>query len=82
MQFQSDMLNSKVVRPKVMETTALGAAFAAGLAVGVWNSLDEIMALWAVDRVWEPKLEEEVRAKYLKGWKKAVTKSFGWIDEE
>ena len=82
MQFQADVLDANVVVPVVMETTAIGAAYAAGLAVGVWNSLDEIQALWAVDQVWEPNMDESLRSKYFKGWKKAVSKSFGWVDED
>jgi len=82
MQFQSDMLNTKVICPKVMETTAMGAAFAAGLAVGVWNSLEEIQELWGVGQIWEPQMEEDKRIFFMKGWKKAITKSFGWVEEE
>ena len=82
MQFQADILDAKVIVPKVMETTAIGAAFAAGLAVGVWENLEEIQKLWAVDEVWEPQMKEQERTKYLKGWKKAITKSFGWVDED
>ena len=80
MQFQADMVGVDVVRPVVMETTALGAAFAAGLAVGVWESLEEIQDLWAVDVRFTPSMGEERREEFQKGWKKAVAKSFNWVD--
>jgi glycerol kinase len=80
MQFQSDILNVPVIRPKVAETTSLGAAYAAGLAVGFWNSLDELRANWAVDKTWNPNMEPARRERYYAGWKKAVTRSFDWID--
>ena len=82
MQFQADILGVPVVRPVVAETTALGAAYAAGLAVGFWSSLDDLRANWQEDRRWEPKMEEEERARQLRLWKKAVTKTFDWIDED
>ncbi len=78
MQFQSDILNTEVLRPKVTETTALGAAYLAGLAVGFWNDKDEIMDRWSLDKLYEPKLEEEKREKLYKGWKKAVTRAKDW----
>jgi glycerol kinase len=81
MQFQSDMIDVPVVAPKVTETTAIGAAFAAGLAVGVWESLDEIQSLWALDKHWEPKMDKVDRERYWKGWKKSVKKSFGWTKD-
>jgi glycerol kinase len=81
MQFQADMIDVPVVAPKVTETTAIGAAFAAGLAVGIWESLDEIQSLWALDKHWEPKMDKLDREKYWKGWKKSVKKSFGWTKE-
>jgi glycerol kinase len=80
MQFQADILNAPVIRPKVSETTALGAAYAAGLAVGVWRGTDELRANWAVDRTWTPNMSETQRDRYYKNWKKAVTRSFGWVD--
>jgi glycerol kinase len=64
----------------VAETTSLGAAYAAGLAVGFWNSLDELRANWAVDKTWNPNMEPARRERYYAGWKKAVTRSFDWID--
>jgi len=80
MQFQADILRINVVRPKVVETTALGAAFMAGLQTGVWASLDDISKVWAVDRVFEPKMDEERSRKLYAGLKKAVQRSLGWID--
>ena len=80
MQFQADILNAPVVRPKVTETTALGAAYAAGLAVGVWRGVEELRKHWTVDRTWTPQMGAEQRDKYYKSWKKAVTRSFGWVE--
>jgi glycerol kinase len=79
MQFQADLLGVPVVRPAVAETTSLGAAFAAGLAVGYWSSLDELRACWTEDRRWEPAMPAEDRDRLLAGWKKAVTRSFDWV---
>ena len=81
MQFQSDILGSEVLRPEVTETTALGAAYLAGLAVGFWDDKDEIMEKWNLDRLYEPKLEEEERSIMYKGWKKAVTRSQNWEND-
>ena len=78
MQFQADLLDVPVVRPRVAETTALGAAYAAGLAVGFWTSTDEIRANWAADRTWEPAMEATHRDHLYGEWKKAVTKTFDW----
>jgi glycerol kinase len=80
MQFQADILNREVVRPVVQETTALGAAYAAGLAVKFFSGLDELRANWAVDRTWKPHLDEAQREQSYREWKKAVTRSFDWID--
>lgn len=82
MQFQADILGVPVVRPKVAETTALGAAYAAGYAVGFWNSYDEMRDNWGMDKRWEPRMDEEKRAKLYKEWKKAVTRTFDWIEHE
>ena len=76
MQFQADILNRNVVRPKISETTALGAAFAAGLATGVWTSTDEIVAIWSESKVWKPSMPEAEKEKYWSAWKKAIVKSF------
>jgi glycerol kinase len=79
MQFQADILNREVVRPVIQETTALGAAYAAGLAVNFFSGLDELRANWAMDRIWKPNLEEAVRERLYGQWNKAVTRSFDWI---
>ncbi len=82
MQFQADILNVPVVRPVVAETTALGAAYAAGLAVGFWSDLDELRSNWQEDARWEPNLDAAERERLLRNWKKAVTKTFDWVDED
>ncbi|OIH98628.1 MULTISPECIES: glycerol kinase GlpK [unclassified Curtobacterium] len=82
MQFQADILDVPVVRPVVAETTALGAAYAAGLAVGFWANLDELRANWQEDQRWEPQLDAAERDRTLRLWKKAVTKTFDWVDED
>jgi glycerol kinase len=79
MQFQSDILGVPVIRPKVAETTALGAAYAAGLAVGFWETEDDIRANWLMDKTWNPAMDEADREKLFKQWKKAVTRTFDWI---
>jgi glycerol kinase len=80
MKFQADMLNTQVVSPAVAETTALGAAYAAGLAVGYWRNTDELKSNWAVAHTWSPDMEAVKREALYKGWQKAVTKSYGWMD--
>lgn len=80
MQFQSDVLGVPVVRPVITETTALGAAFAAGIAVGVWHSTKELSALWQEDKRWMPSITADIREKLLAKWKKAVTRSFDWVE--
>ncbi len=80
MQFQADVLGVPVIRPKVTETTALGAAFAAGLAVGFWADRDELRERWAEDRRWEPRMDEGVREREYAQWRKAVSRSFDWVD--
>jgi glycerol kinase len=80
MQFQADILGVPVVRPVVAETTALGAAYAAGLAVGFWSDLDDLRKNWQEDSRWEPNMDEDERARLLRNWKKAVTKTFDWVD--
>jgi glycerol kinase len=82
MEFQADLLNVPVVRPKVAETTALGAAYAAGLAVGYWNGEDDLRANWAEDKRWVPKSDATERERIYRNWKKAVTKSFDWVDAD
>lgn len=80
MQFQADVLGLPVVRPAVAETTALGAAYAAGLAVGFWSGLDELRANWREDRRWEPSMDAAARDEALRQWKRAVTRSFDWVE--
>jgi glycerol kinase len=80
MQFQADILNTPVVRPAVKETTALGASYAAGLAVGFFKDTAELAANWAVDKRWYPKMDDETREHLYRMWKKAVTRSFDWVE--
>ena len=82
MQFQSDLLDAQVVRPSCIETTALGAAYLAGLAVGFWKDADEIQKNWKQERVFSPSVTEEKRKKLLNGWKKAVACIFQWAKDE
>ena len=78
MQFQSDILNTKVVRPKITETTALGAAYLAGLAVGYWKNVEEIQQQWQVDKSFTPAMDDAKRKDLVKGWQRAVKASIGW----
>lgn len=80
MQFQADILNVPVIRPKISETTALGAAYAAGLATGYWNNIEDLRANWQAGKVWYPALDAKKRAHYYKSWKKAVGRAFDWVD--
>jgi glycerol kinase len=80
MQFQADILNREVVRPVIQETTALGAAYAAGLAVNFFSGLEDLRANWAVDRTWKPHLAEAEREQLYLQWKKAIARSFDWIE--
>ena len=80
MQFQADVLDVPVMRPKVAETTALGAAYAAGLAVGFWKDYDELRSNWGRDKEWQPAMDTELRKKLYSGWKKAVTRTFDWVE--
>lgn len=82
MQFQADILGVPVVRPVVAETTALGAAYAAGLAVGFWGGLGELRSNWQEDSRWTPQMDDAERDRQLRNWKKAVTKTFDWVDED
>ena len=82
MQFQSDVLNRPVVRPVVRETTALGAAYAAGLAVDFFQDTDELRTHWDVDHTWNPRMDNDAREKSFRLWKKAVTRSFDWVDDQ
>jgi glycerol kinase len=80
MQFQADLLGVPVIRPRITETTALGAAFAAGLSVGFWESHDQLSALWEEDGRWSPQMGEDERRRRVHFWKKAVSRSFDWLE--
>jgi glycerol kinase len=82
MQFQADILGVPVVRPAMAETTALGAAYAAGLAVGYWSGLDELRRNWTEGRRWQPRMDAGTRDRALRSWRKAVTRTLDWADEE
>jgi glycerol kinase len=82
MQFQADILGVPVVRPVVAETTALGAAYAAGLATGFWSDLGELRANWQEDSRWTPNMDADERDRQIRLWKKAVTKTFDWVDND
>ena len=82
MQFQADQVGVPVVRPVVPETTALGAAYAAGIAVGFWNGEADVIANWAEDKRWEPAVDDNERARLYRNWKKAVTKTLDWVDDD
>jgi glycerol kinase len=82
MQIQADILGVPVIRPVVAETTALGAAYVAGLAVGFWKDLDELRANWKEDRRWERQIEPDEAERQFRLWKKAVTKTFDWVDDD
>ncbi|QCR52426.1 glycerol kinase [Brachybacterium sp. SGAir0954] len=82
MQFQADILGVPVVRPKVIETTALGAAYAAGIAVGFWSGEQDVIDNWDEDKRWEPDMDPETRERSLRLWKKAVERTFDWVDED
>ena len=80
MQLQANILGAEVIRPKVAETTSLGAAYAAGLAVGFWPNQESLRANWQIDRQWTPHIEDAARAAGFAGWKKAVTRTFDWVE--
>lgn len=80
MQLQADILGVEVIRPQVAETTSLGAAYAAGLAVGFWDNLDALRNNWQVDRTWQPQIDEEKRAAGYAGWQKAVERTLNWVE--
>jgi len=82
MQFQSDILDRPVVRPAMRETTALGAMYAAGLAVGYYRDLDDLRANWSVDKTWSPNMPEATRERMYRLWKKAVTRTFDWVEDD
>jgi glycerol kinase len=80
MQFQADVLDVPVIRPTVAETTSLGAAYAAGLATGFWSEVEDLRANWGKDKEWQPKMDAEEREKEYRFWKKAVTRTFDWVE--
>ncbi|MCK8608608.1 glycerol kinase GlpK [Agromyces sp. C10] len=82
LQFQADILGVPVVRPVVAETTALGAAYAAGLAVGFWSDLDDLAKNWQEDRRWTPSMDADEQGRLVRNWKKAVTKTLDWVDDD
>ena len=82
MQTQSDIINAPVKRPQCIETTAMGAAYLAGLAVGYWESKEDGIKNWSIDKGFEPEIEEESRVKRIRGWKKAVKYAYGWATDE
>ncbi|MGH3515801.1 MAG: FGGY-family carbohydrate kinase, partial [Pseudonocardiaceae bacterium] len=81
MQFQADILGVPVIRPAIRETTALGAAYAAGLAVGFWSETSEIRANWAADRRWDPAMDRQRREELYRQWRKAVNRTLDWVDD-
>lgn len=81
LQFQADILNTQVCRPKNVETTALGAAYLAGLATGFWKNKEEILKKRETDRTFQPQMEEKKREQLYRGWKKAVERSKAWEDQ-
>ena len=80
MQFQADILDVPVVRPQVIETTALGAAYAAGLAAGYWQSLDDIVENWSANKRWHPAMDRDKSDSLYRFWQKAVTRSLDWAE--
>jgi glycerol kinase len=82
LQFQADLLNVPVRRPVVSETTALGAAYLAGLAVGYWKDFNDVASNWALDREFTPNMDADKREKLIKGWTKAVERSLNWAEAE
>ena len=82
MQTQSDVINAPVNRPQCVETTAMGAAYLAGLAVGYWTSKEDVIKNWAIDRTFEPQISDDDRAKQIRGWNKAVKYAYGWAKED
>jgi glycerol kinase len=78
MQFQSNIVNTKVVRPTIVETTALGAAYLAGLAVGFWKDMEELRTMWQIDKIFTPNMQEAQRAESIKGWARAINATNNW----
>jgi glycerol kinase len=82
MQFQADLLGCEIKRPQIIETTAIGAAFLAGLAVGFWESREEIQSLWTADRSFIPEMDSDKREKLIHFWHKAVDRSKNWVESD
>lgn len=82
MQTQANIINAPVNRPQCVETTAMGAAYLAGLAVGYWKSKEDVIKNWAINQTFEPKIDDEQRSKMIKGWNKAVKYAYGWAKED
>ena len=82
MQTQADIIDAPVNRPKCVETTAMGAAYLAGLAVGYWSSKEEVLQNWAIDQTFKPEITEEESSKRIRGWEKAVKYAYGWARDE
>lgn len=82
MQTQANIINAPVNRPQCVETTAMGAAYLAGLAVGYWESKEDVIKNWSIDQTFEPKIDDEQRSKMIKGWNKAVKYAYGWAQED
>ena len=82
MQTQANIIDAPVNRPQCVETTAMGAAYLAGLAVGYWSSKEDVIKNWAIDKTFEPKIDDEQRNKMIKGWNKAVKYAYGWANED
>jgi glycerol kinase len=80
MQFQADLLNIPIIRPKITETTALGAAYAAGLAMGFWEDIYELSEKWQKDMLWVPQMEDSLRNSLYTNWKKAIEHSLNWVN--
>jgi glycerol kinase len=80
MQFQADILGLSIVRPQVVETSSLGAAYAAGYAVGFWENIDTLRQNWKVDKEWKPGMTEEKREELYRNWKRAVERTFNWVE--
>ncbi len=80
MQFQADILGVPVIRPEVAETTSLGAAYSAGLAVGFWDNLEDLRSNWQVGKTWDPKMEEGERERLYQSWLRAVARTFDWVE--
>ena len=81
MQFQADILDTQVLKPDCIETTALGAAYLAGLSVGFWRSKEEIKKNWAISEIFKPNMDKDKREKLIKGWHKAIGRSFSWAED-